>query len=257
MLQLSILTALLYILMGVWQAAYVFTRWRHPGVLGRAGVLCALIGHTVLLYWAVETGSGQNLPLVNIFSLLTWSMGWVVFSMPSRYSAENIGIVLSPLSALAVCLPLFFPQQAVLQTLAHPGVLGHILLSLLAASLLGLGALQAVLVALQHARLSRHAPVWQVLPPLLTMEALLFRLLWAGFFLLTASLVTGMLFVENFFVPQLFSKTFFSFLAWALLGALLWGRAAYGWRGAVATRSTFAGVLLLWLAYFGSKLWIV
>ena len=48
-------------------------------------------------------------------------------------------------------------------------------------------------------------------------------------------------------------KTVFSILAWVVFGALLAGRAAFGWRGRRATRWVYAGALLLLLAYVGSR----
>jgi ABC-type uncharacterized transport system permease subunit len=42
-------------------------------------------------------------------------------------------------------------------------------------------------------------------------------------------------------------------LSWIIFGAMLAGRALYGWRGRVAMRWTLAGFLSLFLAYIGSK----
>ena len=44
------------------------------------------------------------------------------------------------------------------------------------------------------------------------------------------------------------------FLEATFLGVLLFGRWRYGWRGSVAVRLTLAGVVLLILSYFGTKL---
>jgi ABC-type uncharacterized transport system permease subunit len=93
------------------------------------------------------------------------------------------------------------------------------------------------------------------LPPLLTMERLLFRMLGAGFLLLTLTLGTGMVFSEELSgQPLQFNhKVVFGILAWVIFAALLGGRQVYGWRGRVALRWTLAGFLALVLAYIGSK----
>ncbi|HET6592901.1 MAG TPA: cytochrome c biogenesis protein CcsA, partial [Xanthomonadales bacterium] len=93
------------------------------------------------------------------------------------------------------------------------------------------------------------------LPPLLTMEKLLFRIIWAGFILLTATLVTGVVFTEELFgkAAKLNHKTLFGVVSWIIFAALLCGRHVYGWRGRVAVRWTLAGFLALVLAYVGSK----
>ena len=103
---------------------------------------------------------------------------------------------------------------------------------------------------LHGARLTR---AFASLPPLLTMETLLFRLIAAGFALLTLALLTGVVFVENLFAQHLVHKTVLSLFAWATFGALLFGRLRYGWRGRRAVRLTLVAMFLLALAFFGSK----
>ena len=95
----------------------------------------------------------------------------------------------------------------------------------------------------------------QGLPPLLSMEKLLFRIIASGFVLLTLTLGSGILFSEALFgKPMSFThKTVFGILSWIIFAALLAGRAHYGWRGRVAMRWTLAGFLSLVLAYIGSK----
>ena len=95
----------------------------------------------------------------------------------------------------------------------------------------------------------------QKLPPLLTMEALLFRIIWGGFILLTLTLITGVIFSEELFgKPAQFNhKTLFGFVSWLIFAALLGGRHVYGWRGRIAVRWTLAGFLSLVLAYVGTK----
>ena len=95
----------------------------------------------------------------------------------------------------------------------------------------------------------------QKLPPLLTMEALLFRIIWAGFVLLTLTLASGVVFSEELFgkAAPFNHKTVFGVVSWLIFAALLAGRRIYGWRGRIAVRWTLAGFLTLVLAYIGSK----
>ena len=48
-------------------------------------------------------------------------------------------------------------------------------------------------------------------------------------------------------------KTVLSALAWLIFGVLLFGRLRFGWRGRRAVRLVLSGIVLLVLAYFGSK----
>jgi ABC-type uncharacterized transport system permease subunit len=86
------------------------------------------------------------------------------------------------------------------------------------------------------------------------MENLLFQMLTAGFILLSLSLFSGILFLEDLFAQHLAHKTVFSIIAWLVFGTLLWGRWRFGWRGRTAIRWTLSGFFFLMLAYFGSKL---
>ena len=74
-----------------------------------------------------------------------------------------------------------------------------------------------------------------------------------GFALLSGALLTGLLFVEDLFAQHLVHKTALSVLSWLVFGTLLVGRWRWGWRGAKAVRWTLAAMVLLLLAYFGSK----
>ena len=93
------------------------------------------------------------------------------------------------------------------------------------------------------------------LPPLLTLERLLFRLIGAAFVLLTLTLATGIIFSESLFGrPLRFDhKSVFAVVSWLTFAALLVGRHFYGWRGRTALRWTLAGFVLLLLAYIGSR----
>jgi ABC-type uncharacterized transport system permease subunit len=116
--------------------------------------------------------------------------------------------------------------------------------------------LQALLLAIQEAHLRNRQPggIIRSLPPLQTMESLMFQMIGVGFALLTLALVTGILFLQDIFAQHLVHKTVLSIMAWCVFALLLWGRWRFGWRGRVAIRWTVGGFIFLMLAYFGSKL---
>ncbi|MGH8721249.1 MAG: cytochrome C assembly family protein, partial [Burkholderiales bacterium] len=93
------------------------------------------------------------------------------------------------------------------------------------------------------------------LPPLLTLERLLFRVIAAAFALLTLTLASGIAFSESIFGRALSfdHKTLFAVLSWATFALLLAGRYLYGWRGRIALRWTLSGFVMLLLAYVGSR----
>jgi ABC-type uncharacterized transport system permease subunit len=93
-----------------------------------------------------------------------------------------------------------------------------------------------------------------MLPPLQLMETMLFELIWVGVVLLTLSIASGILFLDDIFAQSLVHKTTLTILAWLLFSILLWGRYQLGWRSQTAVRFTLAGFFTLMLGYFGSKL---
>ena len=133
----------------------------------------------------------------------------------------------------------------------------HVGLSLLAAGCLTLAAAQAVTVALQDRLLrdSTRGRLLQALPPLQTMEQVLFVLIAVGFFLLSLSLLSGLMFVGDLMAPRLAQITMLSVTAWAIFGALLWGRWRRGWRGRTAIRWTLSGYAVLIVVLAASFYW--
>jgi ABC-type uncharacterized transport system permease subunit len=133
----------------------------------------------------------------------------------------------------------------------------HIAVALIAYALLIVATMQALMLMGLQKRLHRGLPEPNAgeLPPLLTMEQFLFRIVGAGFALLTLTLATGIFFSEQLFgKPLTFNyKTVFSVLAWFAFGALLVGRHRFGWRGRTALNWILFGSALLLLAYIGSK----
>ena len=131
----------------------------------------------------------------------------------------------------------------------------HAGFALLAYATLAIAAVLALLLWAQERALRRREfHRWlRALPPLTELESLLFRTIAVGFALLTATLLTGVLFVEDLFDQKLVHKTVLSVLSWLAFGALLVGRWRHGWRGTTAVRWTLVAMALLVLAFFGSK----
>lgn len=166
------------------------------------------------------------------------------------------GLVALPIAAAVTLLELALPQQPF--TLSDPstGVMVHLVSSILAFGLLAIAGVYAFFAFLIDHFLRRHHlnPVIRLLPPLEVLEHLLFTLIGVGFLMLTVSLLSGIIFINDIFAQHLVHKTILSIMTWLVFGVLLFGRWRYGWRGSLAVRMTLAGVILLVLSYFGTKL---
>jgi ABC-type uncharacterized transport system permease subunit len=226
--------------------------YRGPALgLGIAGVLA----HGWLLGLNLWQPQGLNLTLGHALSLFSWLSALLLCLLSLRRPVDSLGLVLFPLAAGGALLGMTLPSGAGTVIEARWTVQMHIVLSVLAYGVLTLAAVQALVLAIQDRQLHRRQlGGWlRVLPPLQTMEQLLFELTAVGFFLLSLALLSGLVFVENLFAQHLVHKTFFSALAWLFYALLLWGHWRFGWRGRSATRWTLIGYSALLLAYFGSK----
>jgi ABC-type uncharacterized transport system permease subunit len=162
---------------------------------------------------------------------------------------------LSALGSAAVLLALLFPGTP-LHAGASPWLPLHWALGIASYGLFGTAVVHAWFMTRTEARIRRgvdsHSGV-----PLLTLERLTFRFIGAGFFLLSATLVLGLVFGGQLYGAKAAfrwdHKTAFSVLSWLTFALLLMGRVRFGWRGKRAVRILYIGSGLLLLAYAGSR----
>ncbi|HEX4853900.1 cytochrome C assembly family protein [Arenimonas sp.] len=215
-----------------------------PAVLLHAGV------H--VLAWRLL--GGADLHFFAALSLVGLGMAALTTGLGPAQRIEALGIIVFPLATATLLAYAGLGGGMPQRELGWPLQL-HALLALLAYATLAVATLLALMLWFQDRALrQRHLGGWlRVLPPLTQMETLLFRCLGVGFALLSLTLLTGVLFVENLFAQDLGHKTVLSILSWAVLGVLLFGRWRWGWRGPRAVKLTLLAMGLLLLAFFGSK----
>lgn len=201
------------------------------------------------------TPAGINFSLWPVSTLILFTVNLIVLLSSVKKPLHSLFILLFPASALVLLCSLVFGYSIVDADHLTWNIGIHVIFSLLAYSLFTIAAGQSLLLAYQDRRLRNHHPggFLHGLPPLQTMETLLFEIIWAGFILLTLGIITGFLFLDNIWAQHLAHKTFFSLVGWLVFAILLWGRVRLGWRGTAAIRWTITGFILLALAYWGSK----
>ena len=222
-----------------------------------AALLVPFALHTWLLSGSLFDSTGMYLGVGNALSLIFW-LTVLIYGLGSLfYRLDGLHALVLPAAAVAVMLPVVFPAAHALANTETLAFKAHLLSAMLAYSLLTIASLHVLLMAIIERRLHTGTlpPALQNMPPLLTLETLLFRIIAAGFVLLTLTIASGVLFSEELFgKPARFShKTVFGVVSWLIFAALLGGRRVYGWRGRTAVRWTLAGFLTLVLAYIGSK----
>ena len=208
-------------------------------------------------FWLINTSAGIDLNLFALASLCSWALVLMVLLGSLRRPVHNLLFVVLPLGMMATAAATWLRLPAAILPNYSAAMLIHVILSILACSLLTAAAIQSLLLACQERVLKRRqAPglLVRALPPLQTMENLLFEFLWVGLFLLSVGLVSGLFCLQDIFARHLVHKTLLALLSWMLFAILLTGRLLAGWRGRTAIRWTLGGFALLMLAFFGSKL---
>lgn len=218
-------------------------------------VALGVVFHSISVHGEIFTDSGINLRIQVMASLIALSVTIIILLNSIRLPVDNLFLFVLPLAVLSILTSHFGANFYVPREDLSTGILGHILFSLLAYSILAIAACQAILLFVQDYSL-RHSksPATRTLPPLQSMEFLLFQFLSVGLIFLTLSIVTGFVFLESLAAQRLIHHTVITIAAWVIFAILVWGRFQFGWRGARAAKWTLAGFALLLVGYFGSKL---
>ena len=215
----------------------------------------AVILHGFTAYKGFVNISGYDFGIYSMLSLMSLAIGAIVLISSLRRPVDNLLVFVFPIAISTIILQIalkgdYTPRQDI-----TGGIFAHIALSIIAYSLLTIAAAQALLLSFGDNMLRHHQLViLRNLPPLETMEHLMFQMIWAGLVFLTLSIGSGFVFLEDFSGPGLVHHTAITLAAWIVFMVLAWGRYQLGWRGAIASRWTLFGFVLLVLGYFGSKL---
>ena len=223
----------------------------------RAALAAAVALHAFVLIGDTSAQSQLRFGFAHAMSGMAL-LGLVFYGVESLfYPLEGMPAIVLPPAALCVLLPAFFQGSLITSNAAAPAFVAHVAIAMGAYAFIAIAAAHAMLMVIIERRLQapRRPTAPAGLPPLLTMERLLFQMLGAGFVLLTLTLASGVVFSEEIFGKALRfdHKTVFSLIAWLIFAVLLLGRHAYGWRGRAALNGTFAGFGMLILAYVGTR----
>jgi ABC-type uncharacterized transport system permease subunit len=234
-------------------------------------MLAAVASHGLLLHETIFPANRMVFGFAFALSAMLWLGVGIYWIESFFFSLAGLGLIVIPVAMLASLMPLAFPGSQILGYAARPLFKLHFIIANVAYGLFTLAAFHAFLMLLAERRLhgfnrspqagKASEPVqwvgrWlDLLPPLLTLEKLLFRLIGAGFVLLTLTILSGLLFSEQLFgrAFRLDHKTVFALLSWVMFAGILAGRTFYGWRGRTALRWVIASFGILLLAYVGSR----
>ncbi len=217
--------------------------------------LIAILVHAYLLNTGILQDPGQNMSMVNVASLIAWVIA-LTMTIASFSLANAILLpVVYGFSALIVLIGVFVPSSHIMQIDVRPALIIHIVLALFAYGCLIIAFLYALQLSYINTKLKekKASLLHSSLPPLMTVESIFFKLLFAGTVLLTLSLASGFAFLDDMLAKEQAHKTVLSVIAWVIYCITLVGHNRWGWRGKSVITATVVGACLLTLAYFGSR----
>jgi ABC-type uncharacterized transport system permease subunit len=252
---LALISSLFYIVAAFMVSRTLFSPEKQHPKITLIPVILAMSTHAYWLYQHIFLIFGNNLPILNVVSLVTFTLSLLTTLMNKRLHTTILQPLVYAFSVITFIVAIHLPSHYITQLESHPYLGAHIILALISYSLLTIASLFALQLAYINYRLKHHKFPLSALkmPSLLTLEKTLFQFVLFGFVLLTLTLLTGFLFLDDMFSPQVAHKSILTMIAWVIYSVLLWGHYSKGWRGKLIIYITIAGSSLLTIAYFGSR----
>lgn len=251
MLAIIVFTALFYLLWVV-----IKPQNKYVNALG----LAAWLLQAVVCAYSLFDENGWKLTIVNAILLVSWLSVFIVLTYKLNSRWVKVPLVFFVILSLLIIdinpiLEFHHYQQFSWQLDLH------ISLSMLAYAVLSVATLFAVslLVHIKKIKNSKFDNTSNLLS-VVDEEKKLFQLIALGWLILSTSLISGVIFVEDFMQQHLGHKVVFSILAWLVFGLIILGRMTKGWRGEKLISLTIAGMTFLAIGYLGSKIvleWLI
>lgn len=258
-MDLLLLLVLCYVALSGWS----WWHWRHqsaghyPLRQEQGFLVPVLLLHAMAIWSPVWQKQVLLMGFEPVLGLLAWLMVLLYWVGSFRYPLRGVQLILFPFAAVVMLIAWLLPGQPRLYPLHNAAFMLHVLAALLAYALFGITTLLAILMLVRHHYLHyrKNRPQQGFLPPLLSIEKLMFQGLMVGFLLLTVAVVSGTVFSRAVFgePAHLTHKTFFGILSWLVYLAVLIKHHTQAWRGRKAAWWIIVAFVLLLLAYIGSN----
>lgn len=235
---------------------------RGAGSLNSAFLLTyiAAAAHFVYAYLVGQVAGNLNLSLSSMIVVVSGILVVIYLIGCTLMPIRRLGLLVFPITTLSLIFSVVWNSDATIlsNALNNPAFNAHVLISIVAYSLLAIASVQALLYVYQERQIKKRTnpAMLLALPPLQTMELLLFRLVGIGFVLLTLTLLTGAIFSQQIFGHAFAFKhhTILALVGWLVFAIMLFKRVNNGLRGSQAVIWTIAGFAFIQLGYFGTKI---
>lgn len=216
----------------------------------------ALFTHAITLKLLIFRGDGgQNLTLLNLGSAVSLLMCIIMTVVAYKGRAWYLTPIVYSFAIINLMLSTIMPGEFITHLEASVPLFIHIGLALLSYATLLIAALYAFQVALIDYQLKNKTLKFSSdMPPMMVVERKMFHITQVGVILLTLTLCTGFIYMDNIFDKENIHKSVLSVIAWFVYIILLWGHFQGGWRGKRVLFFHVAGALILTMAFFGNRL---
>ncbi|MDD6910492.1 cytochrome C assembly family protein [Actinobacillus minor] len=218
--------------------------------------LLAVVLHLLSVSSEMLLADGQNFTLANVNALMSLLLSAVAtLALPKWRTLWFPLMVVYTYGICSVAVTLISTGHFTKNLSENAGLIFHLGIALFSYALFFLALIYAFqLKWLDHKLKSKKMLFCAMLPPLMTVERHFFTLTLAAQALLTVTLVSGMIYLHNFFAPEQVHKAMFSLAAWIVYNIQLLGQWKLRWRGNRVLVYSILGMLLLSVGYFGSHL---
>ena len=211
--------------------------------------LLAVTLHFVSLHpLIINLVEGHNFTLMEFGSLLSVLIA-LLATLAVLLKVKTLWFLLPVVygfSIITISLAAFAPSHIVQHLSQNTGLLFHILMALFAYAVCFIAMLYSIqLMWVDRNLKSKKMALSPIIPPLMTVERHFFRVMLSGEILLTFTLLSGAIYLADFFGTQNIQKAALSVLSWLLFGILLFGHWRLHWRGKRMIIFTISGMILL------------
>jgi ABC-type uncharacterized transport system permease subunit len=230
----------------------------HPRRFNFFAIALGFILQSAFLY--VRGHALGRCPITNLFEVfifLAWSVALIYLAIGPAYRLSLMGAFTAPLVLLIQAFALLAPIDVrhSVRLNVNPWLEFHASMSMIAYGAFALAGVAGVMYLVQERQLKTHQlhSIFYHLPPLTNLFSALTRLLWLGFALYTAGLVSGFFTGEP--LPRV--KMMCAFAVWIFYGAILQGRHLHRLApkriAALCILAFSAAVSVLWAINFVSQ----
>ena len=251
-----ILSFTAYICAGSFYIQQFFKQSSNAIRFAQPALMLALVGHLAILVMAINQHGGEQLSLSFVTAMLAWLVTLTML-ITNRFIKNLLFLpVVCFVSALFITIDIFLPPTTGINVNMGIGMVSHILLSLVAFGILSISMLYACQLAYINYQLKHKSRTMLTgsLPPLMSVERILYQLMALGSGVLAFALLSGFVFIPNMFADGYAHKTLLSSMALICYLACIVLHKFVGLKARVTIIFNFVGLLLLSLGYFGSRL---